>query len=71
MRRLERGEDLTPTMASAVLARHHCAGVEGFEPPFWEALVQGARPPEREPEDFDPGGTRGGSTKCCREQNSV
>ena len=59
-RRLERGEDLTPTMASAVLARHHLSGVEGFEPPSWEALVQGARPPEREPEDFEPGGTRYG-----------
>ena len=26
VRRLERGEDLTPTMASAVLARHHLSG---------------------------------------------
>ena len=36
------------------------AGVEGFEPPSWEALVHGARPPEREPDDFEPGGTRSG-----------
>ena len=60
VRRLEQPEDLTPTMASVVQARHHLSGVEGFEPPSWEALVQGARPLGREPEDFEPGGTRSG-----------
>ena len=35
-------------------------GVEGFEPPSWEALLEGARPPPRDPEDHEPGGTRGG-----------
>ena len=34
-------------------------GVEGFEPPSWEALLDGARPPPH-PEDHEPGGTRGG-----------
>ena len=38
----------------------HLSGVQGFGPPSWEVLVQGARPPEREPEDFEPGGTRSG-----------
>ena len=52
VRRLERGEELTPTMPSAVLARHHFPGVEG--------LVQGGRPPEWEAEDFEPGETRCG-----------
>ena len=52
---LERSVDMTPTLASVARARHHLSGVEGFEPPSWEALVQGARPPEREPDDFEPG----------------
>ena len=33
---------------------------EDLTPTSWEALVQGARPPEREPEDFELGGTRSG-----------
>ena len=44
---LEQSVDMSPTLASVARARHHLSGVEGFEPPSWEALVQGARPPER------------------------
>ena len=44
---LERSVDMTPTLASV------CA-------PSWEVLVHGARPPEREPYEFEPGGTRSG-----------
>ena len=57
---LEQSVDMSPTLASVARARHHLSGVEGFEPPSWEALVQGARPPEREPDDFESGGTRSG-----------
>ena len=50
---LERSVDIPPTLALVARARHHLSGVEGFEPPSWEALVQGTRPPEREPDHLN------------------
>ena len=32
----------------------------GFEPPSWQEVAAGARPPFREPENFEPGTVRGG-----------
>ena len=49
-----------PNVRGVVDAVRMLTGVEGFEPPSWEALLDGARPPPRDPEDHEPGGTRGG-----------
>ena len=49
-----------PTLVSAQTVAHQLVGVEGFEPPSWDALANGQRPPRREPEEFEPGGCRHG-----------
>ena len=49
-----------PNVRAVADAVRSLTGVEGFEPPSWEALLEGARPPPRDPEDHEPGGTRGG-----------
>ena len=54
------GPDTPPTLAAAASAAMCLSGVEGFEPPSWEALANGERPPMREPDDFEPGDKRHG-----------
>ena len=49
-----------PTLASVQAVAHQLVGVEGFEPPPWEALANGQRPPRQEPDQFEPGGYRHG-----------
>ena len=49
-----------PNVRGVADAVRMLTGVEGFEPPSWEALLDGARPPPHDPEDHEPGGTRGG-----------
>ena len=39
----------------AALAARRLDGVQGFEIPSWRALMEGARPPPRDPEDHEPG----------------
>ena len=43
----------TPVLGAAADARRELIGVMGFEPPSWQAMSHGARPPHREPEDVD------------------
>ena len=44
----------------ANLAARSLDGVQGFEIPSWRALMEGARPPPRDPEDHEPGSQRKG-----------
>ena len=44
----------------AVFAARILDGIQGFEIPSWGALVEGARPPPRDPEDHEPGSQRQG-----------
>ena len=44
----------------AALAARRLDGVQGFEIPSWRALMEGARPPPRDPEDDEPGSQRQG-----------
>ena len=46
-------------LGAAAKARRAVTGVLGFDPPTWEALVAGARPPTMEPEEMEPRGGRG------------
>ena len=46
-------------LGAAAEARQAVTGVLGFDPPTWEALAAGARPPTMEPEEMEPGGGRG------------
>ena len=48
-----------PNVRGVADAVRMLTGVEGFEPPCWEAFLEGARPPPRDPPDHEPGGTRG------------
>ena len=50
----------TPTLAAVAESAHGVFGVQGFEPPSWRELSHGARPPLREPDEYEPGGTRRG-----------
>ena len=54
------GPDTPPTLAAAASAARCLLGVEGFEPPSWEALANGERPPMREPDAFEPADKRHG-----------
>ena len=48
----------TPTLVAVAKSAHRVIGVEVFEPPSWGKLSLDARPPLREPDDHEPGGTR-------------
>ena len=45
----------TPSLQAAAGAARSLRGVQGFEPPSWEALAHGVRPAPRQPDDFEPG----------------
>ena len=48
----------TPTLVAVAESAHDVLKVQGFEPPSWRELSHGARPPLRESDDHEPGGTR-------------
>ena len=52
----------TPVAPAMLLAAQTVAGqlvgVEGFDPPSWEALADRQRPPRRDPDDSEPGDFR-------------
>ena len=48
----------TQCLGAAATAARNLAGTHGFEPPSWTALALGARPPPREPDDYDLGAQR-------------
>ena len=54
------GEATAPTLRAAARARHDLTGVQGFEPPSWEALADGVRPPFHDMDDGEPGVERHG-----------
>ena len=54
------GFPLTPVLGEAASTVRELVGVQGFEPPSWRALSAGLRPPDREPEEFEPGTVRRG-----------
>ena len=51
----EEGFPMTPILGEAASTTRELVGVQGFEPPSWRALAAGERPPDREPEEFEPG----------------
>ena len=55
--RLEAGVE-TPCLGAAATAAWNLAGTHGFEPASWTPLALGARPPPREPDDYEPGAQR-------------
>ena len=54
------GEAAAPTLRAAARARHDLTGVQGFEPPSWEALADGVRLPFHDMDDGEPGVERHG-----------
>ena len=54
------GTSRDAVLEAAAEARRELVGVMGFEPPFWQAMSDGARPPLREPEDVEKGTVRRG-----------
>ena len=54
------GEAAAPTLRAAARARHDLTGVQGFEPPSWEALADGVRPPFHDMDDGEPSVERHG-----------
>ena len=59
VRQLE-GHPHTPSLEAAASAARSLRGVQGFEPPSWEALTHGVRPAPRQPDEFEPGCERSG-----------
>ena len=47
-------------MRAAADAKRNLSGMMGFEPPSWQEAADGARPPLRDPEEFEPGTVRKG-----------
>ena len=54
------GQPDTPCLRAAATAAWSITGVMGFEPPSWTAFARGARPAQHQPQDFEPGASRGG-----------
>ena len=52
--------DNTVCLRAAAHAAEELARIPGFEPPSWEALADGARPPACEPDQYEPGCHRAG-----------
>ena len=50
----------TPTLRAVVETAWSLDGVEGFEPPSWRALSRGARPPDHDAVEMEPGTVRRG-----------
>ena len=48
-----------PNLTEARNAANNLRGVHGFEPPSWDQLRLGARPPPHQVDEYEPGGTRG------------
>ena len=59
LRHLE-GESASPSLRAASRAATQLQGVQGFEVPQWRDVAAGLRPPDREREEHEPGGNRGG-----------
>ena len=51
---------VTPTLNALAQSDFAVRGVQGFDPPSWQALSHGARPPQREPDEREPGTTKRG-----------
>ena len=54
------GQPTTPFLSAAAEAVRNFTGTLRFDPPSWQAALHGARPPPRNPEDFEPGTVRQG-----------
>ena len=50
----------TPTLGEAASSARELVGVQGFEPLSWRSLAAGERPPDREPEELEPGTVKQG-----------
>ena len=48
-----------PSLHAASRAARELTGVEGFEPPTWDALANGLRHPTHDADEFEPGAKRG------------
>ena len=60
---LHLGVPHTPSLEAAASAARFLRGVQGFEPPSWEALAQCVRPAPRQPDEFEPGCEVVGNTR--------
>ena len=60
IRRSFESDPQSPSLAAAKPAADELDGISGFEVPRWAVLQEGLRPPPREPEHHEPGGTRAG-----------
>ena len=58
MRQLN-GVDACPSLHAASRAARELTGVAGFEPPTWDALANGLRPPTHDADEFEPGAKHG------------
>ena len=58
VRHLE-GDSWSPSLRAASQATE-LDGLQGFEVPSWSDVAGGLQPPDRDPEDHEPGGSRKG-----------
>ena len=54
------GDSWWPSLRAASQAATELDGLHGFEVPSWSDVAGGLRPPDRDPEDHEPGGSRKG-----------
>ena len=54
------GDSWSPSLRAASQAATELDGLHGFEVPSWSDVAGGLRPPDRDPEDHEPGGSRKG-----------
>ena len=59
MVRQSNGVGACPSLHAASRAARELTGVEGFEPPTWDALANGLRHPTHDADEFEPGAKRG------------
>ena len=53
------GVDACPSLHAASRVARELTGVEGFEPPTWDALANRLRPPTHDADEFEPGANGG------------
>ena len=53
------GVDACPSLQATSRTARELTGVEGFEPPMWDASANGFRPPTHDADEFEAGAKRG------------
>ena len=65
------GVDACPSLHAASGAARELTGVDGFEPPTWDALANGLRPPTHDADEFEPGAKRGWQHEAASRVESI